>query len=338
MSTVSVIIPVYNVREWLDRCVASVAQQTHSDLEIILVDDGSTDGSGALCDEWGLRDERIRVLHLPNGGVSRARNAALDIARGQYVTFVDSDDWIHPELMLTLLDDSGDAPASIAVANFLQTDGTDVLVANRPEPAERLSRVQALGKLLGADHTLLTVAWGKLFSRDIFKELRFPEGRLHEDEFTAHQFLLAAEHVTLRADPLYFYFVRESGIMGSPLTASRGMDMIDADMLRADDLVRHGFAELAAVAWRQLVRRIIKVLCWAVRDQQSDFQSELTSLLRDLRRDSRWTSLPPDLRLLARIASVSLKSACRLLNFRASLSSHVSAVGRLHPLGKLRSY
>lgn len=317
---VSVVIPVYNVAPWLDRCVGSVTSQSHTRLDIILVDDGSTDDSGVLCDAWAARDARVRVIHQANSGPSAARNAGLDGMRGDFVTFVDSDDWIHPDMVSSLLGGMEGEKATIAVTRFLRPEGASVPSPDLSRRTTRLTSEEALARLLGPDHTLMTIPCGKLFTRDVVRTLRFPQGRLHEDEFMAHQFLLAARQIILHDDALYFYFVRDSGTMGSPFTAKRGRDAIDADRLRADDLMLHGTADLATLAWQQFVRRVLKVLCWAVGESDGDLQRVLARELAELQRDSRWIRLPVGMRILARVGALSPQSACSLLWLRSQLS------------------
>lgn len=193
---ISVVVPVYQVRQWLDRCLASVQEQTHNNLEIILVNDGSTDGSGGRCDELAAEDARIRVVHQSNKGLSAARNRGLEIATGDWITFIDSDDWVHPEMLERLLTMTG-PEVDIAVAGFERVTTIDSPQGAQCGPTELLTSNQVLARYFGADRTLLTIACAKLFRREMFTEIRFPEGRLHEDEATTYKLLAKAKLVAL---------------------------------------------------------------------------------------------------------------------------------------------
>ena len=174
---ISVIVPVYKVERYLRRCVQSILNQTHSNLEVILVDDGSPDGSGALCDEFAKQDSRVQVIHKDNGGLSDARNAGLSIARGDYVTFVDSDDWIEPdayEAMLALAEESG---AQLVCAGRYDEDETtgQITVGLCPEKRELISDKEALRRILRWDN-MDSSACDKLYARALFRDIRYPVG------------------------------------------------------------------------------------------------------------------------------------------------------------------
>ena len=209
---VTIIVPVHRVEAYLDECVESLVSQTHSDLDIILVDDGSPDGSGLICDQWATRDERIRVIHKPNGGPSSARNAGLDAARGAFITFVDADDIVASDLVERMLELSGASNAdivSVRLAPFV--DGPTPFTWTNDfsiETAENeLLRIARSG--IGWE------ACGKLHRAGLLgRSLRFTEGILYEDlEFTPRAFG-AARRVVLSGSCLYGYRQRDDSIMG----------------------------------------------------------------------------------------------------------------------------
>ncbi len=183
MGTLSVIIPVYKVENTLDRCVLSVTGQTFESLEIILVDDGSPDSCPVLCDGWAHRDSRIKVIHKKNGGLSSARNAGLEIATGEWVTFVDSDDWLEPETY---------APGCYAV--------------------------EGCAGRYWLDHQqwLHCAVWNKVFRRSLFESLRFPEGENHEDIYLLPQLMLKMDRVLTVKEGLYHYVPNAEGICRTP--------------------------------------------------------------------------------------------------------------------------
>lgn len=223
---ISIIVPVYNVEPYLDRCVASLVAQTYRDIEIILVDDGSPDHCPAMCDAWAKKDPRIRVLHKPNGGLSDARNAGLAAAHGEWIQFVDSDDLVDPAYSETLLRAAEENDAQIAVCNCLIAHETeDGTLTSEPAPSS-IDEPQHIftGRELidyfirergGTD---LCVTWTKLFHRSIFdspRQTRFPKGMLHEDNFTTYKFYYEAARVVVLNQPLYTYVQRTGSIMGA---------------------------------------------------------------------------------------------------------------------------
>ena len=213
MATISVIVPVYKVEAYLGRCVNSILSQRFSDFELILVDDGSPDNCGALCEEYARQDGRIRVLHRQNGGLSAARNTGIDWAmensKSAWFAFVDSDDWVHLEYLQTLYEAVTTTDCLISACGCQRTAGEDL------EQAQDLSvRVlTADDYYCGNFHDQATpVAWNKLYSRSLFETLRYPEGKLHEDEFTTFRAVYQAGRVAATEAKLYAYFQNTEGI------------------------------------------------------------------------------------------------------------------------------
>ncbi len=182
MEKISVIVPVYKVEALLSACVESIIGQTYENLEIILVDDGSPDSCPRLCDEWAERDGRIKVIHQRNRGLSGARNSALDIATGDYVTFVDSDDTVHPEMCKTLYDAMKRDGSDIAVGGYRIFSDSDLLEHKSFTDGEKASTaVQSEELFVGGEGYDRPEAWGKLYKREVFSTLRFKEGIYYED-------------------------------------------------------------------------------------------------------------------------------------------------------------
>jgi len=212
----SVIVPVYNVEKYLQRCVDSITSQTYKDLEILLVDDGSKDGSGLLCDRLAEKDERIKVLHQENGGLSKARNTGIDNANGSYLAFIDSDDYIHPKMFEILMDTVGKKDVQIASCDFRHVSESEEI--SYPEVNGYSCKVyegDEMFDLLVKKDTQTVVQCTKVFSRDIFSDIRFPLGRLHEDVFVIHRELLACGRFAFVDLPLYYYVQRDGSIMKS---------------------------------------------------------------------------------------------------------------------------
>lgn len=212
---ISVVIPVYKVEAYLDRCVESVVRQSYEKLEILLVDDGSPDRCGAMCDAWAGKDSRIRVLHQKNAGLGAARNRGTEIAAGEFVTYVDSDDYLAPdaiELLLRLLQEQG---AEIAVADCVKTQADHVSFDRTTEEQIRLfTGKEACMTLQGWElYMPMVTAWGKLFPRELLLREPFTEGRLHEDEATTYRLYAAVSRVALSSRPVYAYYQNPNSIM-----------------------------------------------------------------------------------------------------------------------------
>lgn len=221
---ISIIIPVYKVEPYLRRCVDSVINQTYTNLEIILVDDGSPDDCPQICDEYAARDKRIIVIHKKNGGLSDARNAGLDICKGEYISFVDSDDWIRKDYAETLVDIARKEQADIIVGKFKKIfDEKNYIESEQIKyhySIEVLNNRQSIEKLFGNDCIFFGIACGKLYSETLLKTIRFPTEVLHEDDYTLYKILYSSKKTIFIDCPLYFYFQRKTSIMGSAKPSS----------------------------------------------------------------------------------------------------------------------
>lgn len=222
---ISVIVPVYNVEKYLNRCVDSIINQTYTDLEIILVDDGSTDSSGSICDEYAKKDERIKVIHKENGGLSDARNTGVASATGDYVSFIDSDDYIEPDMMELLITTIGDCDMSTcgafndyASGSTPQYTGDDLSFETDNEKAFELILE---GKLIPAS------IWNKLIKANIAKKIQFPIARIYEDAFYTNKLMQLVKRVHINTIPLYHYTHRKNSITTNTFT-NKTLDIIDA--------------------------------------------------------------------------------------------------------------
>lgn len=225
---VSIIVPVYRMEKYLDRCMASLLAQSHQNLDIILVDDGSPDRSGEICDEYAMRDARVRVIHQGNAGPSAARNAGIETARGSFYTFVDPDDWVHADLVTHLLSIAADAGAELAVCRFLRTQDEDVTGSLQMGGVRSLSTREALELYAGPSTSWMTSPCAKLFRAELFDEVRFPVGRLYEDEFTTYRLVAAARQIVLSEAELYYYFIRHGSATQGEQGLQQLLDRVDA--------------------------------------------------------------------------------------------------------------
>lgn len=227
MPLISVIVPVYKVEPYLSRCIDSILAQTFADFELILVDDGSPDNCGKICDEYAQKDKRIQVIHKENGGLSSARNEGIDWAfansNSQWLTFIDSDDWIHPQYLELLLFGATSTNTDICVCEYKETsefsdfekfDNTDTQMLSPEE-------------LFVNYHVTATVAWCKLYKKSCFESIRYPLGKLHEDEYTTYKILFEKNHISYMKEPLYFYYTNPYGIIRSEWSPKR-LDAISA--------------------------------------------------------------------------------------------------------------
>ena len=240
MATTSIIVPVYRVEEYLHRCVDSILGQTCSDFELILVDDGSPDNCGTICDEYARRDSRIKVIHQKNGGLSAARNAGIDwVMRhsdSQWLTFIDSDDWIHRDYLKTLLQAAQTHDANISACWLTRT--------SELREDDEVMRGDAL--CMDAERAYIDfygmcmTACCKIYRKDLFRDLRFPIGKLHEDCYTTHIPLFEAGRVAICDIPLYYYFTNPGSITRVKWSEKR-LQEIESHELRAQWLKEHGY-------------------------------------------------------------------------------------------------
>lgn len=247
---ISIIIPIYKVEQYLDRCVQSIVDQTYENLEIILVDDGSPDNCPAICNTWAAKDSRIQVVHKANGGLSDARNSGLAIATGEYISFIDSDDWVEPCFIQTLYEAMTQIGADIAECATAYVDESgEVLRQRNAAPTAQIDRMEALRRLVLEDGIYQTV-WNKLYRRELITDIPFAVGKLNEDEFWTYQVLDRIEKLALVPEPLYHYLQRGGSIIGTGYNIRR-LDGLEARFQRMEYLQK--YEELAALTRQQLM-------------------------------------------------------------------------------------
>ena len=212
MTKVSVVVPVYNVEKYLNRCIDSILNQTFRDFELILVDDGSTDQSGRICDEYKEKDNRIVVIHKTNGGLSDARNYGIDRAKGEYITFIDSDDWIKERYIEVLYNNAVKFKVDISAVN-LHKEYDDRSERSCDITEGVFDGKAAMQFLYGDISIYLNVACAKLYKIDLFEDIRYPVGKLHEDGFTTYKLLYFSNTVYFSNEDLYSYYQRQGSIM-----------------------------------------------------------------------------------------------------------------------------
>lgn len=223
---ISVIVPVYNVERYLENCVSCILKQTYTKLEIILVDDGSPDRCGIVCDSFAEKDSRIRVIHKENGGLSDARNVGLDVATGEYILFVDSDDYIPKDSIEYLYNSLKANKADIAVGKLKMTSKLDEDDNSSETYCVVYSKNEAMNQLFYANKYSVA-APGKLYLASLFEDVRFPKGKLHEDVFTTYKVFLKSNRVFYGDKLVYYYYHRPGSITVSKFT-DRRLHIIEA--------------------------------------------------------------------------------------------------------------
>lgn len=244
---ISVIVPIYNVEQYLDKCIRSVCDQTYRQLEIVLVDDGSKDSSSLICDEWRKKDHRIKVIHKKNGGLSDARNVGLKAATGKYIFFLDSDDYIDCRAIEILLDNLKASGAELVICSYQYIGDDGVLwektsSTTSPIKDEILKPVQAMEKLQKANRWFYVTAWNKLYTREALKDIEFPIGKLHEDMFVAHKVFANCRTISCVEQGLYYYVQRSGSIMAH-FDPVRHLDSIEAYVLRYNFYAERGYTQ-----------------------------------------------------------------------------------------------
>lgn len=231
-NVVSIIVPVYNMEHYLKKCIDSLTNQTYRDIQIILVDDGSTDHSSSLCDMYAREDNRITVIHKVNGGLSDARNAGLTKATGEYITFVDSDDYVdlhYVEKLLQALIQNGSDISVCAERRYSDKDGIDNFFRSSYRKISlpiTMSNVDGLKNYFYQD-LFDASSWGKLYRAQLLDDIVFPVGKIHEDIGTTYKIFLRANMITFIPDEMYFYFQRKGSILHSGVKEKNLLDGIE---------------------------------------------------------------------------------------------------------------
>ncbi len=283
---ISVIIPVYRVEPYLAQCMETVLGQTHRNLEVILVDDGSPDGCPARCDAYAARDDRVRVIHKANGGISDARNAGLDIAKGAYIGFVDSDDWIDYDFYETLYGALRDGDADIAACGIVKTYADRYRRRRFFDFSRVIDGVEATREIL-LNARMSSHAWNKLYRRSLFDGLRFPVGRNYEDIYIMHRIFAGARRVAVVSDWKYYYRQRPDSVVYT--RSARNLAFCyEAHRQRCED-AKDAFPDLRAHLIRAAADAALDVLGGAPDGDGTcaDARRDAADFLREIRRNRR---------------------------------------------------
>lgn len=283
MSKVSIIVPIYNVEQYLPKCIESLLEQTLQEIEIILVDDGATDRSSEICDIYALKDHRIKVIHKINGGLSDARNVGIEVAQGEYITFLDSDDWVEPNLYEYLYSLAKKEDADIAQCDYIEVYAEDIQIDFRQHIKETIhTGAEALGLLFGEEYVKTVVVWNKLYRRILFEEIRFPKGKVHEDEFTTYKVIHKANKLVNSNIPMVYYRQREGSIMAEGFNEKR-LHVIEAWEEKYLYLKQEGLEELALRTEANLCSTLKRLY---VQTKRSNLINK-NKILKDLRNEMK---------------------------------------------------
>lgn len=243
---ISIIVPVYNVEDYIERCIKSILDQSFREFELILVDDGSLDMSGKICDEYAKNDQRIKVIHKKNGGLSSARNEGIKVARGEYIGFVDSDDFINKDMYKILYRISKKYDADISVCDFEYISDNKEVVGSICESKKNIviySNEEALNKLYSNENIKFIVAWNKLYKKHLFSSIYYDINKSHEDEFIIHKLFYNANKIVSCSESLYYYYENYKSIMRVDFNINR-LDIIEAMKNRMEFFREKGLIEL----------------------------------------------------------------------------------------------
>ncbi len=261
----SIIVPVYNQHKYLRQCVDSLIHQTLKEIEIILVDDGSTDDSGQICEKYAACDSRIVVIHKENGGLSDARNKGIDIAEGRYLAFVDSDDYVSERMFELLVKAIEEQEADLAVCNcnLVDKDGNEIVeegLQGKLPYAVCTGREVLQNSNENVDYWLFVVAWNKVYKRELFEKVRYPLGKLHEDEFVFHKIYSQCKRVA-SVEPSLYYYRRMQGTITDKQNIHIRMDRVEALYYRILFFLEQGMRD-AAVKSEQFMYMDLWTVTW----------------------------------------------------------------------------
>ena len=253
---ISVIIPVYNVQEYLIKCIESVINQTYENLEIILVDDGSTDKSTEICDKVKKNDSRIRVIHKENGGLSDARNVGIDNANGEYISFIDSDDYVDDNYIELLYNAIKQYDADMSIASHRVIYEKNII--DRSTGKEFCAEPIEILKMLLYDNGIDTSAWGKLYKKSLFNEIRFPKGRFFEDSATTYMLIDKSKKIGVCSKPIYNYVIRNNSISNETFSEKK-IDLI-VSTEEMTNYIKNKYPELEKACNRRLMYAYLSTL------------------------------------------------------------------------------
>lgn len=311
---ISIIVPVYNVEKYIRSCIKSVLNQTYSNIEILLVDDGSTDNSGIICDKYAASDCRIIVVHQKNAGLSAARNRGISEACGDYITFIDSDDYIAPDYIESLYSGLQETNAQICICDYQKVDeGIEIddlgYSCDITASIKRLSNKQALENVYTGDmHGVDFISVAKLYDKKLFLNngISFPVGKIHEDAFTTYKLLYLSERISYIDKAMYFYRIRNGSITTSAFSLKK-LDKLEATRGECDFFLNHNELDILRFALFDHLhehQRIIREMNETSSDV-ADKRKEVCRLLQeDIKKYGKYVELPFEKRVFYKLLAI----------------------------------
>lgn len=284
---ISIIIPVYNVEKFIRYCLESVINQTYKNLEIIIVDDGTKDNSGAIAEEYAKKDKRIKVFHKQNGGLSSARNYGLNNSTGKYITFLDSDDYIYKDYMKYLYNLLKNNDADVSECEYFRIHEDDIaeckkIIENEnvklTEKIEIYDGITSLKLLYGPnykDYMRKVVVWNKMYKREIFDDIRFPEGKLHEDEYTTFKVLDKVNKIVSSNIIMHGYIQTKNSIMRSDIKQQRIQDNLGAYEEGANFFMAKKEEYIESIALRRYLENCIELSGKVMKSESDEKENKL---------------------------------------------------------------
>lgn len=316
MPLISVIVPVYRVEKYLDRCLQSITEQTYRNLEIILVDDGSPDSSGAICDSWAAKDSRIRVIHKENTGAGAARNTGLDAATGQVVSMIDSDDYLEVHMYAHLLELMSE-DVDIAECDICWTERDDLAMDDGSEAEIRVFDLEEAMRLHIRDEIFCQTPPNKLYRRETIGDIRFPEGNLIDDEYFTYRVIGNARKLARSSACMYAYRQQPGSAMHKAFSLKR-LQGLEAKQQRLEFLQQR-MPSLEYEAKFDLFFTAMFIMQESIRSLKGDELEQARNYIRNLL--SRITPLEQNpeasakKNLLLKLAQKNFEGVCRVLNF-----------------------
>ena len=274
MEKISVIVPVYNAEEYIEKCVSSIMNQTYKNLEIILINDGSTDNSGKMCDRYVKKDKRVVVLHKDNGGISSVRNTGIELATGDYIAFVDADDWISEDAFEYLIKNAKKYKADITCCrSYHVVKERKIFISD--EKTYFFDKNEAITNLV-SNEIIGNTVWRKLFKKKLFKGITFPINRTYEDIHVTHKLILKANKITVLPDAKYFFRRHNKSITKSPKTIRKSSDIVYANIVRYNDLSKQ-YPQLKELMMKNIIDYSIKLISVCSRNK-SEIEDNMETL------------------------------------------------------------
>lgn len=287
MAKISVIVPVYKVEKYINRCVNSILNQSFRDFDLVLIDDGSPDRCGAICDEYAQGDSRIYVIHQQNGGLSDARNSGIEWAfthsDSEWITFIDSDDWIHEKYLEFLYRAAIENKAAVSMCWGYRTEGETI------EPTNTVPIVRTPAEAYTRNYQCIrAVAWGRLYKKNLFETVRYPKGKLWEDLYTTHKVLFAIDKVAVIEDYLYYYYRNPESIIAGKWNPKK----LDGIRVYREELIPY-FRDIDEKMFQLVCKCYVEQITGMLRPaQDAGYQKEYKNLMQLLRKELMMNRVP----------------------------------------------